>query len=346
MKKNKILNKSLGVELEPIELSKIQRVKISNEAIKSLKNTGCLVEFPEKKFQKWLKGENNIERLFDELCMQFLNSILKELNISFSPNLVNGVVERLPLVEWIRAYIPLEKQDFYTQKIFEFQILQIIAAKELESLIEQNNRVLSLKSKQKLIHIFFKQSFDFHNGSSLFRVGEMCKFILKKGFPHISSELKKMETDVALQTSNEKLKVIKDNLLSTKLGGEGYHDVLKREEEFWENQKDYHQTKFELEKNKKGTLKNQSKGNTNIKLSYQWNGRDIEIELIELYNKMLGEWIDKGTTYEQFKAIFTSQRLDKITPIKWCQNNASEVLYFIKKLEDTFNIEKKRGQII
>ena len=44
------------------------------------------------------------------------------------------------------------------------------------------------------------------------------------------------------------------------------------------------------------------------------------------------------TTPEQFKAIFTGQSIDDINPIKWHQVNASELLYFIDRLEQSNNI--------
>ena len=44
------------------------------------------------------------------------------------------------------------------------------------------------------------------------------------------------------------------------------------------------------------------------------------------------------TTYEQFKAVFTGQAIESINPIKWHQDNASELLYFIDRLQKTNNI--------
>ena len=45
------------------------------------------------------------------------------------------------------------------------------------------------------------------------------------------------------------------------------------------------------------------------------------------------------TTLEQFKAVFTRQPIESINPIKWHQDNASELLYFIDRLEQSNNIE-------
>lgn len=44
------------------------------------------------------------------------------------------------------------------------------------------------------------------------------------------------------------------------------------------------------------------------------------------------------TTCEQFKAVFTGQAIESINPIKWHQDNASELLYFIDRLQKTNNI--------
>jgi hypothetical protein len=75
------------------------------------------------------------------------------------------------------------------------------------------------------------------------------------------------------------------------------------------------------------------------KTSYVWQSNPDE-ELPELYRLLLNEYklIARETTYEQFKAVFTGQPIESINPIKWHQDNASEVLYFITRLEQTVNI--------
>ncbi len=76
------------------------------------------------------------------------------------------------------------------------------------------------------------------------------------------------------------------------------------------------------------------------KPSYKWQGKQDE-DLPELYKLMKDEYklISKNTTYNQFKAIFTEQQLENIKPIKWHDDNASEVIYFIIKLGESENIE-------
>ena len=73
--------------------------------------------------------------------------------------------------------------------------------------------------------------------------------------------------------------------------------------------------------------------------TYQWQN-NADKELPELYRLMINEYklIASDTTLEQFTAIFTRQSIDNIKPIKWHQNNATELLYFIIRLEQLNNI--------
>ena len=73
--------------------------------------------------------------------------------------------------------------------------------------------------------------------------------------------------------------------------------------------------------------------------SYVWQSNP-DNELPELYSLMTLTYklIAPETTYEQFKAVFTGQPIVEIVPIKWHQDNASELLYFIVKLEESSNI--------
>ena len=81
-------------------------------------------------------------------------------------------------------------------------------------------------------------------------------------------------------------------------------------------------------------------------LSFQWNSKPDE-DLPELYAVMRDTYslIDQSTTLEQFKAVFTGQPIESITPIKWHSENASELLYFnnsIEYLVDTVKSKYKR----
>jgi len=76
-----------------------------------------------------------------------------------------------------------------------------------------------------------------------------------------------------------------------------------------------------------------------IKKSYKWIQ---EQELPELFEMMVDEFVHSETTIEQFTTIFTWQPIESITPIRWHDDNASELLYFIIRLEETSNIEEKK----
>lgn len=75
------------------------------------------------------------------------------------------------------------------------------------------------------------------------------------------------------------------------------------------------------------------------KTTYQWQN-DPDKELPELYTLMIDKYrlIAPDTTLEQFRAIFTGQPAESIISVKWHQDNASELLYFIDRLEQTNNI--------
>lgn len=87
------------------------------------------------------------------------------------------------------------------------------------------------------------------------------------------------------------------------------------------------------------TKLNTSNRNTQKKISYVWQGNTNELP--ELYNLMINKYnlIAPETSEEQFKAVFTGQPIESIIPIKWHQDNASELLYFIDKLQQKNNIE-------
>jgi hypothetical protein len=73
--------------------------------------------------------------------------------------------------------------------------------------------------------------------------------------------------------------------------------------------------------------------------SYVWQNNPDK-ELPELYNLMINKYklIAPETTYEEFIAVYTGQPIGEIETIKWHQENASELLYFIDRLEQTDNI--------
>ena len=76
------------------------------------------------------------------------------------------------------------------------------------------------------------------------------------------------------------------------------------------------------------------------KTSYKWLGNP-ENDLRELHKLMTNDYklIASETTYEQFEMVFTGQPIEKINQIRWHQDNASELLYFINRLEESNNID-------
>jgi hypothetical protein len=76
------------------------------------------------------------------------------------------------------------------------------------------------------------------------------------------------------------------------------------------------------------------------KVSFIWQN-NAEKELPELFSLMLDKYklIALETTLEQFTAIFTGQPIETIEPVKWHQDNASELLYFYIQLSASTNID-------
>lgn len=74
------------------------------------------------------------------------------------------------------------------------------------------------------------------------------------------------------------------------------------------------------------------------KTTYQWQSNPDK-EIPKLYSLMIDEYklIAPETTYEQFTVIFTGQPIDTINPIKWHQDNASELLYFNEAIKSKVN---------
>jgi len=75
------------------------------------------------------------------------------------------------------------------------------------------------------------------------------------------------------------------------------------------------------------------------KTSYVWQN-EPEKELPELYSLMIDKYklIASETLIKDFTAVFTAQPIESMNPIRWHQDNASELLYFIVRLEETDNV--------
>jgi hypothetical protein len=87
----------------------------------------------------------------------------------------------------------------------------------------------------------------------------------------------------------------------------------------------------DLFNSKKDGIPNSSQRQKN-KLSFELRGKNIEEDLHELYDQMRGRWITDKNTEDDFKAIFKAKPLNSITPIKWHDDNASELIFFYLKL--------------
>ncbi len=73
--------------------------------------------------------------------------------------------------------------------------------------------------------------------------------------------------------------------------------------------------------------------------SYKWLGKPEDLN--ELYRKMK-DFFSGETKFVDFKNIFSNKEISIINPIKWHDDTASELLYFIMQLVENGLIEGKR----
>ncbi len=66
--------------------------------------------------------------------------------------------------------------------------------------------------------------------------------------------------------------------------------------------------------------------------SYKWQGR--RDELPKLYQKLKGDLIAPENRLTDFTQVFSNKDIAIINPIKWHDNNASELLYFVMQLSE------------
>jgi len=76
--------------------------------------------------------------------------------------------------------------------------------------------------------------------------------------------------------------------------------------------------------------------------TYIWHTNSVE-ELPKLYNLMNGKFIAE-TDFESFRAIFTGQPIQSTKPLRWHDDNASELLYFNHSLRNKVNPVKNLYQ--
>jgi len=149
-----------------------------------------------------------------------------------------------------------------------------------------------------------------------------------KRFEAYSKELENLLPLEAVAKIDKQLYELRKKELLAEIGGEGLNDYENWLKKYYSNEIDHHQ--------KRPTTKPPQQQK---KTSYVWQNNPDK-ELPELHSLMIDKYklIAPETTYEQFKDIFTGQPIESIEPIKWHQENASELLYFINRLEQSTNI--------
>lgn len=215
-----------------------------------------------------------------------------------------------------------------------------------EKLTEFINKIpLSDKGKNYLWFISFCQFYDepvlSENDKTTYGIQtewQLQRFIeqFKKNFQKLrlnavekwTDELNRIEPSEAVAKIDKQLYELRKKELLADIGADGLNDWDRWLQKYLSNEIDYQQKKpiRKPPKQKKMT-------------SYVWQNNPDK-ELPELYSLMIDNYklIAPETTYEQFKAVFTGQAIESINPIKWHQDNASELVYFIDRLEQTDNI--------
>lgn len=215
-----------------------------------------------------------------------------------------------------------------------------------EKLTEFINKIpLSDKGKNYLWYISFCQFYDepvlSENGKTTYGIQtewQLQRFIeqFKKNFQKLrlkavekwTDELNNIEPPEAVAKIDKQLYQLRKKELLAEIGADGLNDWDRWLQKYLSNEID-HQQKRPARKPPK-----QQK-----KTSYVWQSNP-DNELPELYSLMIDKYklIAPETTLEQFTAIFTGRPIDEIEPIRWHQENASELVYFIVRLEQTDNI--------
>lgn len=84
--------------------------------------------------------------------------------------------------------------------------------------------------------------------------------------------------------------------------------------------------------------KNTNKTKLKAEVSYTWL-TNPDRELPELHQKMIdAELIAPDTDLQNFIKVFKGKPIEEIVPIKWHDDNTTELLYFIRRLEETGQI--------
>jgi len=215
-----------------------------------------------------------------------------------------------------------------------------------EKLTEFINKIpLSDKGKNYLWFISFCQFYDepvlSENDKTTYGIQtewQLQRFIeqFKKNFQKLrlnavekwTDELNRIEPSEAVAKIDKQLYELRKKELLADIGADGLNDWDRWLQKYLSNEIDYQQKKPTRKPPKQQKM-----------TSYVWQNNPDK-ELPELYNLMINKYklIAPETTYEQFIAVYTGQPIDEIEPIRWHQENASELVYFIDRLEQTDNI--------
>lgn len=214
-----------------------------------------------------------------------------------------------------------------------------------EKLTKFINKIpLSDKGKNYLWFISFCQFYDepvlSENDKTTYGIQtewQLQRFIeqFKKNFQKLrlkavekwTDELNRIEPSEAVAKIDKQLYELRKKELLADIGADGLNDWDKWLQKYLSNEIDYQQ--------KKPTRKPPKQQK---KTSYQWQSNPDK-ELPELYSLMINKYklIASETTYGQFEAVFTGQPIESINPIKWHQDNASELLYFNEAIKNKVN---------
>jgi hypothetical protein len=142
-----------------------------------------------------------------------------------------------------------------------------------------------------------------------------------------TDELNRIEPSEAVAKIEKRLYELRKKELLSDIGADDLNDWDRWLKKYLSNEIDYQQ--------KKPTRKSSKQQK---KTSFVWQSNPNK-ELPELYSLMVNECklIASETTFEQFKAVFTGLPIVSINPIKWHQDNASELLYFNEAIRNKVN---------
>lgn len=110
---------------------------------------------------------------------------------------------------------------------------------------------------------------------------------------------------------------------------------------YWE---DWEEDYLKLESRIKGlpeSKKNKALVQSQTSVTFKWTGKDIDGDMEQLLMLLKSKKVvDYSTTKEQLIDFFSGKEIDKITPIRWGEENTAQVAYFYFALMENGLIEK------